>query len=91
MCLVTHLSACVWYFVGYKTLNDERDSWLNSWLSVEDKEDIEDMHVFDRYTYSWYWAVVTVMTLSISLSLSLSISVSRCVYLSLSSVGIWTN
>merc|ERR1719361_956818 len=63
MMLVTHLSACVWYFVGYETLSEDQDSWITSWLSgVTDQEDIDQLTIFERYTYSWYWAVVTLFT-----------------------------
>merc|ERR1719233_2488102 len=62
MVLVTHLAACIWFYIGYHTWTDDVDSWINSWLTVTDKSDVDDMEIWEKYTYSWYWAVVTLFT-----------------------------
>ena len=62
MLLCTHLAACIWFFVGYSTMTETTNSWLNKMFpeAGSDRSAIDDIDTFTKYTYSWYWAVVTV-------------------------------
>jgi len=61
MLLFAHLSACTWFFVGYLTMESESGSWVSTIIS-EDKQFVDDLDVFTKYSYCWYWAVVTLFT-----------------------------
>lgn len=61
MLLCAHLSACFWFFVGYSTMDSDTGSWVSRHIS-DDKEVLDEMNTFDKYSYAWYWAVVTLFT-----------------------------
>ena len=60
MLFATHWAACLWYFVGYTSWTDDRDSWIPGWTGVADKSELDDMDIWELYSYSWYWSVITV-------------------------------
>merc|ERR1719242_2776349 len=62
MLCATHWAGCLWYFVGYNSITDDRDSWLVGWLGVSDKEEIEAEGLWTLYSYCWYWSVITLFT-----------------------------
>ena len=72
MLICTHLAACVWFFVGYSTMGDRTNSWLTTmWPQTEGKQSlIDEIDIFEKYTYSWYWAVVTVNLCALSVAIS---------------------
>jgi len=62
MLFTTHWAACSWYFVGYESLTDSRDSWLVEWTGAASKDEIDGLDPFDLYSASCYWAVITLFT-----------------------------
>jgi len=62
MLTVTHLAACLWFFVGYKTMDSATDSWLSNKFGTKSTAEIDQLDAFAKYSYSWYWAVVTLFT-----------------------------
>ncbi|CAD8078549.1 unnamed protein product [Paramecium primaurelia] len=50
-----HLMACIWYYVGVKSLNVYEQSWTN-------KLQINSSDPLYYYLYSFYWATTTMVT-----------------------------
>ena len=65
MLLFAHLSGCAWFFVGYSTMDSDSGSWVTQNIS-EDKDIVDALSTFTKYSYSWYWAVVTLFTTGIA-------------------------
>lgn len=58
--ICTHLAACIWFFVGYTTMDSNTDSWISDKFGSKTTSNIDDIDVYTKYSYAWYWAVVTV-------------------------------
>ena len=54
--LITHLTACGWYYVGTASVNGYDG---NNWLKAQNLLDKES---YIQYMSSFYWSIVTVMT-----------------------------
>ena len=60
MLLAAHLAACAWFFVGYSSMESETGSWVSVQFGLSSPEQVDELPVFDKYSYAWYWAGVTV-------------------------------
>eukprot|EP01083_Nonionella_stella_P000797 2284_1 len=67
MMLTSHISACIWYFVGCQTQKQYGKSWLSEHTDLIHGCDA-GAHTADlspmiaRYSYALYWSVVTLFT-----------------------------
>ena len=62
MLLTAHYCACVWFIVGYLEYKQGKNSWIHYMLEMEDKNDIDDVTVFEQYSYSIYWSIITLLS-----------------------------
>ena len=65
MLLTAHYCACVWYIIGHYAHKNKLHSWIEYILEEESKDDIDDVHLFTKYSYSIYWSIITLLRVDV--------------------------
>ena len=62
MLSTVHYCACVWFIVGYNEYKHGKNSWIDFMLEMENKNNVDDVAVFEQYSYSIYWSIITLLS-----------------------------